>query len=339
MASFWEEFKDLFKTQSRKDEERQQEIAAALEAEKAVTEQLENLDRAYRDTLPEEPEPDLDALFPEDPGYQKVDYTPATDEELAELAGVEIGSKKAGDILDLTSAYDEAVAKVSEQAREAEAKKAEAVDTLTRTYDELMKEAENSATARGLARSSVLSSAVQSLGEAETAGREEAERDYALRARELDEELTRLSEERDAALAQTELEYAAELESRIAELKSERDAEAKKIAEYNNKIAEKEREYALSREEDIAEFLADREKERLEREQKTREEEAKYGYTGEKQKNYAKRYEIAYEFYSSLSPDIAAAALEASPNMRYYLGNYYDKLHDALETEGKKTYF
>ena len=40
MASFWEEFKDLFKTDSQREEERQNALNAALDAEKAVTEKL-----------------------------------------------------------------------------------------------------------------------------------------------------------------------------------------------------------------------------------------------------------------------------------------------------------
>ena len=72
MASFWEELKDLFKTDSQRKEEKQQQIADALEAEKEVTDKLAALDREYRESLPEEPEPDLDKLFPESLGLEKV---------------------------------------------------------------------------------------------------------------------------------------------------------------------------------------------------------------------------------------------------------------------------
>ena len=339
MADFWEEFKDLFKTQSQKAEERRQEISDALAAEKEVTAQLEQLDREYRESLPVEEEPDLEALFPVESGYEKVDYTPATDEELVHLAESEINSKKSGDILDLDSVYNDAVAAVGEKTQSAEKKLSETLGDLSAVYEQLRKDAENSATERGLARSSVLSSAQTELADAQSAATADAENEYKRQIAALDAELVRLSEEREAALGQMELEYAAELEGRIAELKSERDVEAKKYAEYNNKIAEKDREYALEREENIAEYLEEKEKEKLEREEEIREQEKLYGYTGEKQLNYAKRYDIAYEFYSSLSPDIAAAALEASPNMRYYLGNYYDKLLDTLSENGKKVYF
>lgn len=339
MSDFWEEFKDLFKTQSQKDKEKRQEISDALEAEKEVTAQLEQLDREYRESLPDEEEPDLEALFPVESGYEKVDYTPATDEELVHLAESEINSKKSGDILDLDSVYNDAVAAVGEEAQSAEKKLSDTLGDLTAVYDQLRKDAENSATERGLARSSVLTSAQDELADAQSAATADAEEEYKGQIAALDAELVRLSEERESALGQMELEYAAELEGRIAELKSERDAEAKKYAEYNNKIAEMDREYALEREENIADYLEEKEKEKLEREEEIREQEKLYGYTGEKQLNYAKRYEIAYEFYSSLSPDIAAAALEASPNMRYYLGNYYDKLLDTLSENGKKVYF
>lgn len=339
MSTFWEEFKDLFKTQSQKDEEKRQEISAALEAEKEVTAQLEQLDREYRDSLPAEEEPDIDTLFPVDSGYEKIDYKPATDEELVHLAESEINSKKSGDVLDLDSAYEKAVAAVGEKTQTAEQKRSDTLKDLTAVYEQLRKDAENSATERGLARSSVLSSAAQDLDSAQSAATADAEKEYSEQIAALDSELMRLSDERESALGQMELEYAAELEGRIAELKAERDAEAKKYAEYNNKIAEKDREYALEREQNIADYLEEREKERQEREEEIREQEKKYGYTGEKQQNYAKRYDIAYEFYSSLSPDIAAAALEASPNMRYYLGNYYDKLLDTLSENGKKVYF
>ena len=150
-------------------------------------------------------------------------------------------------------------------------------------------------------------------------------------------ELESLRREQDAAFEQLDLKYAAELEERIARLKEERDETARRYAEYNNEVEEKEHEYAVKREEDIAEYLKDREKERLEREEKQREEEKKYGYTGEKQENYAKRYDIAFEFYSSLSPDIAADALAASPSMKYYLGNYYEKLMGALGGSSSQT--
>ena len=83
----------------------------------------------------------------------------------------------------------------------------------------------------------------------------------------------------------------------------------------------------------VMEYIKDKEEEKRKAEDAQIKHENKYGYTGAKQENYSKRYDIAYDFYSSLSPDIAADALEASPNMKYYLGAYYNKLLDSLKNK------
>lgn len=340
MASFWDEFKDLFKTDEQRKEERQSAIADALDAEKAVTAELAELDRQYRESLPDEPEPDLDGMFPEDPGYERVEYVPATDDEIAARARAETDFEKGEERRKAESAFAGAVRELDKKSEEAEKDLETELGELGELYDELRKRTENDVLKRGLARSSIRTSALSALDRARS-GEEAASRaGYADRASDIAAELSVLRSEQEAALEQLDLKYAAELEERIAELTEERDETVRKVTEYNNKIADKEREYAMQREEDIADYLLKREQERLEREQKTREDEAKYGYTGEKQRNYAQRYDIALEFYTSLSPDIAADALAASPNMRYFLGNYYDKLMQTLKgEEGQKRYF
>lgn len=334
MASFWDELKDAFKTDSQREEERRQELADALEAEKEITAELAALDKEYRDSLPQEPEPDLDKLFPESLGLEKVEHVPETDEELSARAEADVNAEKDKESGKLERGYAAEESALGKRAREAESDYLSARDELGELYDELVREAGRDAIRRGVARGSILSSEKQAISadrsRAEAANRSAYDADIA----EISSSLQALRREQDAAFEELDLKYAAELEERIAELKKERDETAQKYAEYNNEVAQKEQSYAVKREEDIAEFLKDREKERLEREEEIRREEAAHGYTGEKQENYAKRYDIAFEFYSSLSPDIAADALAASPSMKYYLGNYYDKLMTALKGEG-----
>lgn len=337
MASFWDEFKDLFKTDSQREEEHKRELAAALEAEKEVTDKLAALDREYRDSLPEEPEIDLDKLFPESLGLEKVEHTPATDEELAAMAQAGVDSEKTAERQELEHSFGITEQKLDDRAREAQDELADNYRELGELYDELRRQAGNDAIARGVARSSILTSARQDLNDEQSRKEAQSRVAYDAEMSDIGSELESLRREQDAAFEQLDLKYAAELEERIARLKEERDETARRYAEYNNEVEEKEHEYAVKREEDIAEYLKDREKERLEREEKQREEEKKYGYTGEKQENYAKRYDIAFEFYSSLSPDIAADALAASPSMKYYLGNYYEKLMGALGDSSSQT--
>ena len=56
------------------------------------------------------------------------------------------------------------------------------------------------------------------------------------------------------------------------------------------------------------------------------------GYTGEKARNFAERYNVALGFYTSLDPDVAVKALEASGTMKGYLGNNYEKLLSVLKS-------
>ena len=53
-----------FKTDSEKAEEKQNQIKDALEREKEILDRLSELEQQYKDSLPKEEEPDLDALFP-----------------------------------------------------------------------------------------------------------------------------------------------------------------------------------------------------------------------------------------------------------------------------------
>ncbi len=341
MASFWDEFKDLFKTQSQKDEERRQQIKDAVEAEKSLTEQLAALDKEYRESLPEEELPDLDKLFPEDSGLEKIEYTPATDKELSDRAQAEIDYARTEEKNDLMSKYDDAVKSLTEQSDKAGETMRESYKKLSDVYTDLKKQAENDALKRGIARSSIATSRQSDLDTARSQSEKEVKEVYDAEITAINGEIAALQNEQETAFEELDLKYAAELEDRIAELKEERDKTVEKYNKYNNSVAEKDREYAIQREKDIAEYLENREKERLEKEEEQREYESKYGYSGEKLENYSKRYDLALDFYTSLSPDIAAAALDASPSMRYYLGNYYDKLMSVLKNKesSSKVYF
>ena len=159
---------------------------------------------------------------------------------------------------------------------------------------------------------------------------------------EIDNKIAGLENDKTNALEELDLKYAMELDERIADLKKERDKTVKEYETYNNQVRKQNADYQVKRQSDIEKYLEKREEEKLEAIKKQEENEKKYGYTGEKQDNYAKRYNIALNFYSSLAPEIAADALAASPNMKYYLGLYYDKLLNALKSSssgGENRYY
>ena len=182
---------------------------------------------------------------------------------------------------------------------------------------------------------------MKELSEGKQAEAQSAEKAYREKIESLDAKLSTLESELNSALEQLDMKYAVELSDNIRELKQERDKETQKWEKYNQEIRKKQAEYEYERQQDINEFLAEREQQKAEEKRREEQNEAIYGYTGEKQKNYAERYDIAYDFYMSLDPEIAADALQASPNMQYYLGIYYDKLLKQLKsrTSNKKFYY
>ncbi len=339
--SLWDEFKDLFKTKSQREQEKQESVDEALEREKDVVKQLEELDKQYKDSLPEEEAPDLDRLFPKDSGYEEMEYSAPTDEELEREAKDSVESKKAIDREKLENKYSVAADEVEADKKAAKSALEEDLDALDTKYAREGESAKNSALERGVSRGSILSSALSELAESKKQAAGSLKSGYEGRLAELDDQLASLQKQLDGAIEELDMKYAVQLNEEIAKLKSERDKEVQKYEKYNSEIRQKQAQYASEREQDIEEYLADLEVKKQQEKLAELERENRYGYEGEKQKNYAERYEIAYDFYMSLDPDIALAALEASPNMKYYLGAYYDKLQKQLASRNSsvKRYF
>lgn len=326
MATFWDEVKDLFKTKKQKDEEKSEALKNALESEKGITEQLENLDKEYKANKYDYAD-EIAELFPENLGLEKIDYSVESDDEIQSRAKSESDAKRAQKTGDIEEKYsdqlDEYIAK--KQGAESSAKEKE--KDLENLYAELKEKQKNASIKKGVNRGSILSSLISQISANENADVEKVQKAYADTVDAIDMQIKSLDDARENALEELDLTLASELKDKIAKLKSERDKTVASYVKYNNSVEEKERAYATKRAENIEDFLAKKETEEKEREEK-------YGYSGDKLDNYSKRYNIAYDFYMSMSPEIAASALDASPNMRYYLGQYYDKLMSELEKRG-----
>lgn len=335
--SIWDEIKDLFKSDDQKAEERQQELDAAAEREKDVIDQLDELDREYRENVENEDDDDLteelEKLFPSDSGYREKEYDAETDEEIEKRVKEESDAKKRQDVDDYEREYENDKNVLEGKKDSADKSLQESYRELEKLYNELKEQTKNDALRRGVARGSIVSSAVNGIENSELGDRAQARGSYHNAIESLDKQLVKLESDRAFALEQLDIAYAAELADKIEKLKADRDKEVQKYEEYNENVRRKNNEYAAKRERDIDEYLREREKEKEKQRQKQEDRESVVGYTGEKRENYAKRYEIAYNFYSSLSPGIAVDALEASPNMRYYLGEYhYNQLLNSLKS-------
>ncbi len=340
--SIWDEFKDLFKTDSEKAEEKQNQIKDALEREKEILDRLSELEQQYKDSLPKEEEPDLDALFPTDLGLKEIEYKADSDEDIASRAERENALNKQQAANKLEGKYETQKSEIESNRLQAAENLKSGYEKLSELYDELRRRTENDVLKRGLARSSIATTQLGSLDAARMEGAGQLQASFNNSMTEIDNKIAGLENDKTNALEELDLKYAMELDERIADLKKERDKTVKEYETYNNQVRKQNADYQVKRQSDIEKYLEKREEDKLEAIKKQEENEKKYGYTGEKQDNYAKRYNIALNFYSSLAPEIAADALAASPNMKYYLGLYYDKLLNALKSSssgGEKRYY
>lgn len=333
--SFWDDFKDLFKTKEQLEEERTQAISDALKKEEQVTTQLKQLEELYNSTL--EKEPDINELFPSDSGLKTIEYTPKTDEEITQLAADTYKGKYDEKKNDVTSSSLEKENSLLTKASEKKAQKETELGNLKSERDSAYEKTKNNAVKNGLSRSSIMDTQLEGVDSSYKAEADSVKNAYETELDSIANQIEILLSERESALEALDLQYAGDVKNKIDSLTKERDKLTKEYADYNQKVLEKQKDYAVEREKQINDYL----EEKAEQAKIKAEYEKEFGYSGEKKENYEQRFKIASDFYNSLSPDIAVDALKASPTMKYYLGIYYDTLLDNLNNRkiGQKKYF
>lgn len=340
-SSIWDEFKNLFKTDQQLEEERQKKINEALNKENSVVDKLKELEKQYDDSLPKEEEPDLDSLFPKESGLKEIEYTPRTDDDIVKEAQGRIDLSKKQAVNNLDDKYQSAIDALAENKKAAGETLKQSYENLDKLYKQLREDANDNLLKRGIARSSIATGSMDALDASHLKSASDAGNAYSKAVADINDSIAKLERDKDSALSELDLKYAVELEEKINRLKDERDKTVEKYEKYNNEIRQKNEAYEENRQKKISDYLKKSEKDKFEKEKQQREYESQYGYSGDKLKNYSERYQVAYDFYSSLSPDIAADALKASPNMKYYLGEYYNKLLSSLQSKNnsQKKYF
>lgn len=329
--SFWEDFKNLFKTKQKLEEEKAQKLASALKGEDKVTEQLKQLENLYNIGM--EKEKDVEELFPKESGLKTVDYKAATDDELLEQAKNSLSGDYGDKKNKINSETDEKLLNLNEKLSEIRRKGESELNSLKEKIAEAFKDVKDNAIKKGITRSSIFSGNIEKLGESGAAEQDSTLKKLQTAVKTIDSQISNLEAERENALNNLDIRYASDVKEKLNKLTKERDAVVKKYEDYNNKIIEKQNNYALTREKAINDYLNEKKK----REALVTEDEKANGYKGDKKDNYEQRYRIAFDYYNSLSSDIALDALKASPSMKYYLGIYYDKLQNALKSRQAKT--
>lgn len=339
MSSIWDEFKDLFKTKTQREDDRQKQIEDALVADDELSAKLDALDKAYAEYQKNsaEKEENLEKLFPPSLDLDEIEYTPKSDEELAKNAADSLEYDKTADLNDVNNKYSSSESKIKNSIQDEKTSFEQQYKNLESLYKELAEKSKNNAIKNGIARGSILTSELEALENDKTASVQDVKSAYENAIDSYSEQLDGLKASKEQALEELDLKYAAELQEKIDKLKKEQDATVLKYEKYNNSVKEKQADYSAQRAKDVQNYLQKQAQNAAKNAETQAAYEAQYGYSGEKQKNYAARYELALDFYTSLSPEIAADALEASPSMKYYLGNYYEKLMAALDQSKTNT--
>lgn len=212
-SSFWEEFKDLFKTDKQLEQERQQKINDALNAEKDLSAKLAELDKQYQDSLPKEEKPDVDALFPKDNQLKEIEYTPASDEDLISSAQKEIDASKSTSKNNIDARYEKAIEALEDNKKSAKNNLANSYENLSKLYSELKEKANNDSLRRGMARSSVATNRVDALDKEYIESATQAEKSYMATLASIDDSLAALAREKDVALEELDLKSASDRKS------------------------------------------------------------------------------------------------------------------------------
>ncbi|MGN0797502.1 MAG: hypothetical protein ACI4M5_04770 [Christensenellales bacterium] len=142
----------------------------------------------------------------------------------------------------------------------------------------------------------------------------------------IDYKIQQLNAQRQDALSDLDIAYAKSISSDIDKLVKERNEELDKIQKYNDEQSQKATEYLENRtkmiqkqREDIANIQT-----------QERENEVKYGYSGDKLDEYNSRLNAAIEFYKSMPSDIAYELVVNNQQLKKYLGLMYGNLVSAI---------
>lgn len=334
---YWKDFKNLFKSKQRIQEEESQAVGEAVKREEDILKRLKELEAEYQAGIKDET-PNFDDMFTP-VTLDRVKYDVDSDEEIKLAAESGANAKFAPKVTSIN-------AKTIDEMTAAEAEKNEVAENTARTlkeigalYEALKEKSLQDGVKQGIGRSSIVDNQLKGYGDMKSDGEAEAERNYVTTLKSLDDKIALLETDRQKALNDLDLQKAVTISETIGTLTAKRDKTVAEETAKNNAVEKQETELNAKLLKEKEKYINDYFNEKTKRAEQQAEYEKTNGYSGEKQYNYAERYNIALQFYLSLDPDIAPKALEASGNMKYYLGNYYGKLMDVLtkrDSQGRK---
>lgn len=225
--------------------------------------------------------------------------------------------------------YDEKTSQITQKSLSNQEKKTQKIEEekdnledaekeIIAEYEQSKKQLSNDMIDRGLARSSIVDNAsarLKSQTDEQMAKQRQESQD---KVSTLQMEISILQAQLASDLENFRISEGIKVQEKIDEVIAKLTSENEKIKEYNDKLTQKEEQSAQKR----ADAIARAEEARI----KEAEQDALYGYQGEKAENYYKRLAVAKKYYGSIPKEQALKELKEDIDTRNYLGLYYNKL-------------
>lgn len=259
------------------------------------------------------------------PVYEKMEYTPATDDEIEQNAKEQLENYKNSALSSYDLEYNNTKNQKERDKEKAEDNREESERKVNATYDEKSKKIDYDLIKRGM----VNSSSSSLLKEQNENQRKDAitavSNEYAQVIEKLDNEIAQAENKRQEAIAQFNISYALKYSNLVSKLISERDQMVNKALEYNNKIEKQEYDDKINKEKTESKLYSealDQYEQELDIENKQREEEeSTFEY---------KLYKVLKKQLEGMSKQDAYNALHNDPtyaenlSTKYYMQLVYE---------------
>lgn len=256
------------------------------------------------------------------PVFDYIEVNPKSDEEISK----EIESKYSEEYEPNKKHLED---KYSSSLSEAQLKKESTINKAQQDKSEIDREksadeksALNSAIRNGIVESSIIGGVKGEIDEESRRQTEELLSKVGKTIEGIDNKIGNLEKEKDYALENYDKQYAQKIESEISKLKKQRDKEVESANKYNNSLSKAEANYELKKAAAYEKYDKDYQNYLDSRDSK----EARYGYSGERKKDYDNRLKIAKEFYEGLPASKAIELISKNSELRDLLGYNYQSL-------------
>ncbi len=337
--TIWDEIKELFLPKDELDKRKEQSYKDAKNKEKDLLDKLYKLDKEYTDSLPKKEEKDYHSMFEPFSKKEKVDNTLSNDEldNLAYKKAYKDYDKKLNNI---DKIYNSNEKKARENEEKVKQTGKEILSNLDKQFAINKNNIDTKMQKQGLGFSSIKDNLHRENKKNINEKKQETNNTTKKYLENINSLIGDILNEKNDAKSNLEKESKENYQDIFNDLVKDRDSEKQKINDYNEKLKHEKIAYDNKVERQIDALKEKDRKKELEQEQITRENENKYGYTGDKKVNYDKRLNLAIEFYDSLPKELALRVANNNLELKRYLGAYYYPLVKHIESryERKKIF-